>query len=234
MPRVRANDYDDKKSKILDAAATLFAAQGYAGSRMEEIAAACGVSKSMLYHYFSKKEDVLFDILQEHVLDLIDTMRQYLAQNGLHDKSAFFCGFVEVYLRPSGNSRARHVVALHDMRYLTDEQKKEQIKLERELLGLVESALEYLKPGAARSDYRVSAFLLIGMLNWVELWYRRSGRMSPNELYQQVTTLFLTGFLEEGANRGLTQGLSGFTSDADLAPLKRQQRRKKQQSTTSQ
>jgi AcrR family transcriptional regulator len=232
MPRVRANDYDAKKSKILDAAATLFADQGYAGSRMEEIATACGVSKSMLYHYFSKKEDVLFEILQEHVSDLVDAMRQYLVQNGLNDKLGFFRGFVEVYLQPSRNSRARHVVALHDMRYLTDEQKKEQIKLERELLGLVESMLESLKPGSPRDHYRVSAFLLFGMLNWVELWYRRSGRMSPSEFYEKVATLFLTGFLEESTSQALTKGLSSFAGEPVLVPLKRQLRRKRQPSAT--
>jgi AcrR family transcriptional regulator len=79
MPRIRANDYDDKKSKILDAAARLFADQGYAGSRMEEIAKSCGVSKSMLYHYFKKKEDVLFDILQEHVSSLIEAIKNILS-----------------------------------------------------------------------------------------------------------------------------------------------------------
>ena len=74
MPRVQADDYDAKKSKILDAAASLFADRGYAGSRMDEIAKACGVSKSMLYHYFKKKEDVLADILQEHVSRLIESI----------------------------------------------------------------------------------------------------------------------------------------------------------------
>lgn len=234
MPRVRANDYGVKRSKILDAAATLFAAQGYAGSRMEEIATACGVSKSMLYHYFYKKEDVLFEILQEHVSDLVDATRQYLVQNGPNDKLGFFRGFVRVYLQPSDNARARHVVALHDMRYLTDEQKRDQIKLERELLGLVESMLELLKPGSTRNDYRVSALLLFGMLNWVELWYKRSGSMSPSEFYEKVATLFLTGFLEESTSQALTKRLSIFAAEPDLRPLKRQQRRKRQPSATSQ
>src|ERR1700730_8909331 len=174
MPRIRAGDYDDKKSKILDAAARLFADQGYAGSRMEEIAKACGVSKSMLYHYFKKKEDVLFDILQEHVSNLIKAISNHITNGSRADKFDYFRGFVEVYLQPTGVSRARHVVALHDMRYLTSEQKVEQIKLEREILELVENILEEIKGGGHRSDYRISAFLLIGMLNWVELWYRRS------------------------------------------------------------
>lgn len=196
MPRVRADDYDDKKIKILDAAAKLFATQGYAGSRMDEIAAACGVSKSMLYHYFKKKEDVLADILQEHILRLIETIGDYIKRATPDDKFEYFRGFAEVYLHPSGNSRASHVVALHDMRYLTAQQRRKQVKLERKLLELIETILQEMRSGDSRSSYRVSAFLLIGMLSWVELWYDESGRISGAKFYEKVTRLFLNGFLE--------------------------------------
>lgn len=199
MPRVRADDYDDKKSKILDAAAKLFATQGYAGSRMDEIACACGVSKSMLYHYFKKKEDVLADILQEHIARLIESISDYIKRATSDDKFKYFRGFAEVYLHPSGNSRASHVVALHDMRYLTPQQRRKQVKLERKLLELIEIILQELRSGDSHSSYRVSAFLLIGMLSWVELWYDESGRISGAKFYEKVTRLFLNGFLEPGA-----------------------------------
>jgi AcrR family transcriptional regulator len=199
MPRVRADDYDDKKSKILDAAARLFADQGYAGSRMDEIAKVCGVSKSMLYHYFKKKEDVLADILQEHISQLIESIKGHIELGPGTDKMEYFRGFTEVYLNPSAKRRASHVVALHDMRYLTPQQRKKQVKLERQLLELVENILQEMKAGDTRTDYRVSAFLLIGMLNWVELWYDESGQMSASKFYEKITRLFLTGFLEKNS-----------------------------------
>lgn len=197
MPRVRADDYDDKKSKILDAGARLFAEFGYDGSKMETIAERCGVSKSMLYHYFAKKEDVLFDILQEHVSRLISDLEEYFNTTKLLDKAEFFRGFVEVYLEKSKDARARHVVALHDMRYLTDKQKKIQVKLERELLRLMTKVLHTLDPNQAEEECRVAALLLVGMMNWIELWYHRTGRLSPAELYDKVNQLFLFGFLKD-------------------------------------
>jgi len=196
MPRVRADDYDDKKSKILDAAAGLFAKQGYAGSRMDEIATACGVSKSMLYHYFKKKEDVLANILQEHVSRLIESIGAYIDLGMTGDRLEYFRGFTAVYLNPSGKARASHVVALHDMRYLTPQQRKKQVKLERQLLELIETILQQIKAGDSPNEYRVSAFLLIGMLNWVELWYDESGQISGAKFYEKITRLFLTGYLE--------------------------------------
>jgi AcrR family transcriptional regulator len=199
MPRVRADDYDEKKSKILDAAAKLFSKQGYAGSRMDEIGTACGVSKSMLYHYFKKKEDVLADILQEHVSRLIESISAHVDAGVNGDKFDYFRRFVEVYLHPSGNARASHVVAMYDMRYLTPQQRKKQVKLEWRLLELIETILKEMKAGDSRTNYRVSAFLLIGMLNWVELWYDESGQISAAKFYEKISRLFLTGFLERGA-----------------------------------
>lgn len=195
MSRVRANDYDEKKTAILDAAAALFAELGYAGAKMEDIAARCGASKSMLYHYFKKKEDVLFEMLQQHVQSIAADIERYLASADASDHDEFLRGLIKAYLEPKKTARARHVVALHDMRYLTEEQQRRQELLEREVVRLLVIGLERIVPHESAQDGRVYALLLIGMLNWTELWYRRSGRMSPPELYDRVSRLFLHGLL---------------------------------------
>ncbi len=46
----------ETRSRILDAALTEFAANGLAGARTEQIAAAAGVNKALLYYYFESKE----------------------------------------------------------------------------------------------------------------------------------------------------------------------------------
>lgn len=51
MPR----DPDDTRRRILEAAADAFAGQGFAGARVDAIAAAAGTNKRMLYHYFGDK-----------------------------------------------------------------------------------------------------------------------------------------------------------------------------------
>lgn len=159
---------------------------------MEQIAARCGATKSMLYHYFEKKEDILFEILQQHVLQMMDRIRLYASTNEFKDPLVFFRGFVEAYLEPFGNVRSHHVVALYNMRYLTAEQQTKQKKLEREFLKLVQGLLA---PIAVNSESaKVYSLLLLGMMNWVELWYHRSGSISPIELYDRTAQLFLFGY----------------------------------------
>src|SRR6187402_2291471 len=47
---------DDRMEQTLEAAHGLFAARGYAAVTMDEIAAAIGVTKPLLYNYFGNKE----------------------------------------------------------------------------------------------------------------------------------------------------------------------------------
>jgi len=46
----------ETRARILDAALSEFAAHGLAGARTEQIAAAAGVNKALLYYYFESKE----------------------------------------------------------------------------------------------------------------------------------------------------------------------------------
>jgi AcrR family transcriptional regulator len=79
MPRVRSDDYDAKTHAILDSAAALFAKVGYPSAKMQDIAKACGASKSMLYHYFPTKDDLLYAMLEEHLQRVIVALEEALA-----------------------------------------------------------------------------------------------------------------------------------------------------------
>jgi AcrR family transcriptional regulator len=56
------------RRRILDAAGQCFAARGYAKTTVEEIASRAGVSKALVYHHFSGKEEIL-DAVLERTLD---------------------------------------------------------------------------------------------------------------------------------------------------------------------
>jgi TetR/AcrR family transcriptional regulator, mexJK operon transcriptional repressor len=59
-----------KKEQIAGAARTLFLAQGYAGTTMDGVSSAAGVSKQTLYSYFPSKADLLAEILDEEIASL--------------------------------------------------------------------------------------------------------------------------------------------------------------------
>jgi TetR/AcrR family transcriptional regulator len=63
-----ARNPERTRTRILDAAKAEFAALGYAGARVDRIAAAAGVNKRMLYHYFGNKRDLYREVYERQVV----------------------------------------------------------------------------------------------------------------------------------------------------------------------
>ena len=62
--RTQAERADQTLARILDAALQEFSAHGLAGARTEQIAAAAGVNKALLYYYFQSKENLYVAALE--------------------------------------------------------------------------------------------------------------------------------------------------------------------------
>jgi AcrR family transcriptional regulator len=197
MPRVRSDDYETKSQSIMDCAAVLFAKEGYPSAKMQDIAAACGATKSMLYHYFPTKDDLLYAMLQEHLTRVIAGLEDVAAGSGTaRDKLQ---KMVEVYTQKSAQSRRRHMIAMNDVKYLPKSKQTPLINLQRQVTDLVSRLLKELHPGLPVGTYKPYTMMLIGMLNWSDVWYSPSGEMKPQELCERMTRLFLRGFLAEKA-----------------------------------
>ena len=59
--------YNEKRQKILDNAAKLFAQKGYENVSLEEIAAKLKLNKASLYHYFKSKDEMFFLIQMQAI-----------------------------------------------------------------------------------------------------------------------------------------------------------------------
>lgn len=53
----------ERPGEILDAALRVFASRGYSATRLEDVAAAAGVTKGTVYYYFRNKEDLLLRLV---------------------------------------------------------------------------------------------------------------------------------------------------------------------------
>jgi len=66
------------KEKIKQAALSLFANKGYAGTTMNEIAQCVGIKKASLYAHFSGKEELFFAVYEDLAADYIDLMERLM------------------------------------------------------------------------------------------------------------------------------------------------------------
>ena len=73
----RQRDAERTRAEILDVATSEFADRGYAGARVDEIAAKTSTTKRMIYYYFGGKEQLYIAVL-EQAYSLIRSLEQRL------------------------------------------------------------------------------------------------------------------------------------------------------------
>jgi AcrR family transcriptional regulator len=196
MSRVRADDYEDKRQGILDAAAVLFAQAGYANVKMMDIAKACGASKSMLYHYFQKKEDVLFEIMREQLQSYLAATEAVVALPS--DPEERLREFVTMWIRKATAARARITVLMYEYKFLTKRQRNVVNEVARSLIERVSELVSNVNPALKQVGpfhHRTYTLLLFGLLNWTEVWFRSTGPLGPDEMADMIFNLFLNGLM---------------------------------------
>jgi len=194
MTRARADDYEHKKRAILDRAVALIASKGFDHATMIDVANACGTSKSHLYHYFPSKEDLLYAIVKAHITDQVTVLSAIVREP--RPAVERFARFVGAFVREGAKSRNHHLVLMNDIKFLPTAQREDVRKMEQALMQLMVGLLREINPEKmsavkVQSSY---ALLLFGMVIWTFTWYEKNGPISPAELAEKISDLFLNGF----------------------------------------
>lgn len=186
MARPIAADHDDKRRAILKAAAKLFASEGFDRASMSGIAAACHVSKALLYHYYRSKDQLLFDIIRAHLDDLVAAIEAVPA--GL-DPRARLASMIAALLEAYRHADEEHQIQISDMKRLPAAQKAELVERERILVRRFSAALADLRPELAGNRALLTPLTmnLFGMMNWKFMWFRENGPVSHDAFAELVT-----------------------------------------------
>jgi TetR/AcrR family transcriptional regulator, cholesterol catabolism regulator len=188
--------YDQKLEFILRNAARIFAEKNYHSTTMRDISRATGVSLAGLYHYCKSKEELLFLIqdncfgrvlerLEERLLEVEDPLRQLRI-------------FIENHLSFFAANMAEMKVLSHEAESLAGDlhmhvstKKDKYTKLARRILEEIQQQQE----AGSQVDLTVATYALFGMMNWIYNWYDPHGKLTVSELVDNVTRLFLHGFV---------------------------------------
>jgi AcrR family transcriptional regulator len=97
-PRRRERKKDDRPQEIVDAAFQEFAAKGFAGTRLEDVAARAKVSKGLPYLYFKTKEELFKAVIRSVITSHFDVMRKQMETTTLSVEAFLkgpFLGFIQ-------------------------------------------------------------------------------------------------------------------------------------------
>jgi TetR/AcrR family transcriptional regulator len=194
MARSIAKDHGDKRLAILKTAAGFFADTGYDRAAMSQLAVACGVSKASIYHYYANKETLLFDILHQHLDELLNTLRDQDLTSG--DPEVDLRTLVGALLEAYRGADAEHRLQLEAMRYLPPESQNELADIQRHIVTVFADAVHAINPElftTERADLRSVTMSLFGMLNWFYLWHQPNKGLSRAEYAQLATDILIGG-----------------------------------------
>lgn len=90
---------DDKRRRVLDAALRVFAARGYHGTAVPEVAEAAGVGTGTLYHYFEHKQELVNEVYRDAKQRLRGALLEGLPEPELGEPGAAKAWFLEVWRR---------------------------------------------------------------------------------------------------------------------------------------
>ena len=188
--------YDQKLEHILRTSARIFAEKSYHSTSMRDIARETNVSLAGLYHYCKSKEELLF-LIQDHCFGrVLERLEESIKEVG--DPFEKLRVFIDNHLSFFAANMAEMKVLSHEAESLAGDlhkdvstKKDRYAKLARKILREIQE-----QNGARGSvDVTVATYALFGMMNWIYNWYDPRGKLSVNQLVDNITRLFLSGFL---------------------------------------
>jgi AcrR family transcriptional regulator len=185
------------KEKILKAATELFASKGFDGASVRNIAVKAGLSVPGMFHYFSSKEEILYEIMTNFMDDAYKKiMGIYNADNDPIEKLSEICKF---YVEQYAGHKHQLTILISERKSLIREHQKICIMKERDYVKALKNLFKDLaKRKLLRSiDHSILAFIFFGMVHWTYRWYnpKAKGGIGPNELGIIFSEVFLRGIL---------------------------------------
>lgn len=183
---------------IRQAGVKLIYRHGYEAMSLRQLAAEVGLQSGSLYKYFENKQNLLFDIVRDHMEDLLGKAEAELA--GVTDPMARLKAFSGFHLRYHMTRMAHVFIANMEIRSLDDGHRAVVVGLRRRYEGLLE---EILRQGAADGLFevpepKVATYAVISMLTGICMWYRPGGRLTQEELVDLYTGLVVGGVTGAG------------------------------------
>ena len=182
------------RDDVITAAGKLFSTRGYHGTSMRDLARELGLLGSSLYSHIASKADLLVEVVERGAVLFQESADRAMATpgDGLARLRALVSGHVDVVLDHPDAVRtflyeAHALDQSHRARVLAARDRYEQA-----FRTVLESGAG---DGSLRTDLDppLAAIFLLSILNALERWYHPDGRLSRDELVQEILAFGLDG-----------------------------------------
>jgi TetR/AcrR family transcriptional regulator, cholesterol catabolism regulator len=188
-----------RRSDLTREAARLFAAKGYHGTSVSDLAAAMGVQKGSLYAHIASKQDLLWEIASGGAAAFHDALDEIPARAPAVERIRLA---LQSHLRVVAEQLDVATVFTREWRYLDDERREAFVAERRRYEERVRELFrEGREQGELRSDLdeAAAALLFLSAANWAYTW------LQPGRDTEELADRFF---------RLLVDGMRGYSTPA--------------------
>jgi AcrR family transcriptional regulator len=192
---------EERRESILEAANAVFGERGYEHVRIDDVAAAAGISKALIYEHFESKQDLYIELLNKAAQDLLGLLVAAASAPGMEGalrmENAAMAGFQYV----QDNPHAFHMF----VRDVTDPLISErQETLRRDAVRLMADVMEMEPPetraGMTRQHTEQLAEMIVAGYYALADWWLRNPSFPRDEVVRSMLQFMWLGLgrLQEG------------------------------------
>ncbi len=190
MATARNPHVDSRLPQLLDEAARLFRTRGFEGTSMRDIARAVGMLPGSLYCHFETKEALLVAVYIKGVEQISSNVQSVVERHkDPWDRLEAACvAHLEAILHDDDYAQVVVRVRPADVpvadRSLIDLRNRYETLFSRLVADL---------PLPRHTDRAALRLMLMGAMNWSQVWYRPNGRLVPRTIARKFIALLRQG-----------------------------------------
>lgn len=180
-----------RKQQIEEQATMLFKSKGYTASSMRDLAGQLGMEAASLYSHIRSKEELLQRIcfrMADAFFNAVEKVEESAADLQL-------ASAIQAHFQVITENINASAVFFNEWRHLSEPYLSEFLALrnqyEQIYLGIIEQGI---KQGIFRPvDRKLAMMTILSSINWTHQWYQPQGKMSVDEIGQQLAGLLING-----------------------------------------
>lgn len=187
-------EVSERVKNLLDIGARLFAEKGFEATSMRDISTAAGVSKGLLYHHFSSKDDIYARISFSATQHLYSFVAERIPEEACASDK------VRAFMIAAATFFAEHRtawIAASNAFWLDPDKHRKELRItrrrqfEQQLRDLISEGVE---AGEFRDvDPATTGRLILSGINWMHRWLDPDKELTAQEVAGQYADILLNG-----------------------------------------
>jgi AcrR family transcriptional regulator len=194
MGRIAGSNGQRTAAAIRRVGLRLIYRRGFEAMSLRDLAAEVGIQAASLYHHIRTKQDLLFDLIREHMEALL-TQTDAALDKAPADTMDRLRAFITHHILYHLEKKQEVFIANFELRALEPRHHATIVTMRR---AYEEKLIALLDVGVAAGEFeirdtRITAYAILAMLTGACTWYKPEGRLTKAEVVELHTDMVLHG-----------------------------------------